>query len=118
MRNYEGQVFEHPETGGNQQVHFAPAREYHDEHLYSSLVEEEPFAFRRFFQTRVFGQEPGHMRFESAGDQRRAQLQRVTSAQCVILRHPNRRAPQSVARCNLSPFFRDLIEEAIRLCDL
>jgi len=35
IRNYEGQIFEYPETGGDQAVQFAPQREYHDEYLYS-----------------------------------------------------------------------------------
>ena len=34
IRNYEGKIFEYPETG-NEQVQFAPQREYHDEYLYS-----------------------------------------------------------------------------------
>ena len=33
IRNYEGEIFEYPETGGDQNVQFAPAREYHDEYL-------------------------------------------------------------------------------------
>jgi hypothetical protein len=32
--NYEGKIFEYPETG-NENVQFAPQREYHDEYLYS-----------------------------------------------------------------------------------
>jgi hypothetical protein len=32
---YEGNIFEYPETAGDQSVQFAPAREYHDEYLYS-----------------------------------------------------------------------------------
>jgi L-lysine 2,3-aminomutase len=35
IRNYEGKIFEYPESGGDQSVQFAPAREYHDEYLYS-----------------------------------------------------------------------------------
>src|ERR1700728_2178636 len=35
IRNYEGKIFEYPETGGDQSVPFAPQREYHDEYLYS-----------------------------------------------------------------------------------
>jgi lysine 2,3-aminomutase len=35
IRNYEGKIFEYPETGGDQTVQFAPQREYHDEYLYS-----------------------------------------------------------------------------------
>ncbi len=35
IRNYEGKIFEYPETGGDQSVQFAPQREYHDEYLYS-----------------------------------------------------------------------------------
>src|SRR5439155_26988970 len=35
IRNYEGEIFEYPETG-NGNVQFAPQREYHDEYLYSS----------------------------------------------------------------------------------
>ncbi len=35
IRNYEGQIFEYPESGGDEAVQFAPAREYHDEYLYS-----------------------------------------------------------------------------------
>jgi hypothetical protein len=35
IRNYEGEIFEYPETGGDPKVHVAPAREYHDEYLYS-----------------------------------------------------------------------------------
>ena len=35
IRNYEGNIFEYPETGGDQNVQFAPQREYHDEYLYS-----------------------------------------------------------------------------------
>src|SRR6058998_2294769 len=34
IRNYEGKIFEYPETG-NENVQFAPQREYHDEYLYS-----------------------------------------------------------------------------------
>jgi lysine 2,3-aminomutase len=34
IRNYEGKIFEYPESG-NENVHFAPQREYHDEYLYS-----------------------------------------------------------------------------------
>ena len=34
IRNYEGNIFEYPETG-NENVQFAPQREYHDEYLYS-----------------------------------------------------------------------------------
>ena len=34
IRNYEGKIFEYPETG-NENVQFAPRREYHDEYLYS-----------------------------------------------------------------------------------
>src|SRR6266550_3370965 len=34
IRNYEGKIFEYPETG-NECVQFAPQREYHDEYLYS-----------------------------------------------------------------------------------
>src|SRR4029450_13284140 len=34
IRNYEGKIFEYPETG-NEHVQFAPQREYHDEYLYS-----------------------------------------------------------------------------------
>src|SRR3979490_2806960 len=34
IRNYEGKIFEYPETG-NENVRFAPQREYHDEYLYS-----------------------------------------------------------------------------------
>src|SRR5436190_743890 len=34
IRNYEGEVFEYPETGA-ENVQFAPQREYHDEYLYS-----------------------------------------------------------------------------------
>src|SRR5438094_520839 len=34
IRNYEGKIFEYPETG-NGNVQFAPQREYHDEYLYS-----------------------------------------------------------------------------------
>src|SRR5205807_9110923 len=32
IRNYEGKIFEYPETG-NKNVQFAPQREYHDEYL-------------------------------------------------------------------------------------
>ena len=32
IRNYEGKIFEYPETG-NENVQFAPQREYHDEYL-------------------------------------------------------------------------------------
>jgi hypothetical protein len=35
IRNYEGNIFEYPETGADQTVQFAPQREYHDEYLYS-----------------------------------------------------------------------------------
>ncbi|PYL70972.1 MAG: lysine 2,3-aminomutase, partial [Verrucomicrobia bacterium] len=35
IRNYEGKIFEYPESGGGQIVQFAPQREYHDEYLYS-----------------------------------------------------------------------------------
>jgi lysine 2,3-aminomutase len=35
IRNYEGEIFEYPESGGEKNVQFAPAREYHDEYLYS-----------------------------------------------------------------------------------
>jgi hypothetical protein len=35
IRNYEGKIFEYPETPGAEQVQFAPQREYHDEYLYS-----------------------------------------------------------------------------------
>jgi lysine 2,3-aminomutase len=35
IRNYEGKIFEYPETGGDPNVQFAPQREYHDEYLYS-----------------------------------------------------------------------------------
>ncbi len=35
IRNYEGKIFEYPETAGDAQVQFAPQREYHDEYLYS-----------------------------------------------------------------------------------
>ena len=35
IRNYEGKIFEYPESGGDQSVQFAPQREYHDEYLYS-----------------------------------------------------------------------------------
>jgi lysine 2,3-aminomutase len=35
IRNYEGKIFEYPEAGGDPSVIFAPAREYHDEYLYS-----------------------------------------------------------------------------------
>ena len=31
IRNYEGKIFEYPETG-NENVQFAPQREYHDEY--------------------------------------------------------------------------------------
>ena len=34
IRNYEGKIFEYPEIGGDP-AHFAPRREFHDEHLYS-----------------------------------------------------------------------------------
>ena len=34
IRNYEGKIFEYPETG-DENVQFAPQREYHDEYLYS-----------------------------------------------------------------------------------
>src|SRR6201990_1423288 len=34
IRNYEGKIFEYPESG-NENVQFAPQREYHDEYLYS-----------------------------------------------------------------------------------
>ena len=34
IRNYEGKIFEYPETA-NGNVQFAPQREYHDEYLYS-----------------------------------------------------------------------------------
>jgi lysine 2,3-aminomutase len=34
IRNYEGKIFEYPEIGGDA-AHFAPRREFHDEHLYS-----------------------------------------------------------------------------------
>src|SRR5437879_10462709 len=34
IRNYEGKIFEYPELG-NENVQFAPQREYHDEYLYS-----------------------------------------------------------------------------------
>ena len=34
IRNYEGKIFEYPESG-NEHVQFAPQREYHDEYLYS-----------------------------------------------------------------------------------
>jgi hypothetical protein len=34
VRNYEGKIFDYPETG-NENVLFAPQREYHDEYLYS-----------------------------------------------------------------------------------
>ena len=34
IRNYEGKIFEYPETG-NENLQFAPQREYHDEYLYS-----------------------------------------------------------------------------------
>ena len=34
IRNYEGKIFEYPEIG-NENVQFAPQREYHDEYLYS-----------------------------------------------------------------------------------
>jgi L-lysine 2,3-aminomutase len=34
IRNYEGKIFEYPESG-DQTVQFAPQREYHDEYLYS-----------------------------------------------------------------------------------
>ena len=32
IRNYEGKIFEYPETG-DENVQFAPQREYHDEYL-------------------------------------------------------------------------------------
>jgi hypothetical protein len=32
IRNYEGKIFEYPETGADQTVQFAPQREYHDEY--------------------------------------------------------------------------------------
>ena len=35
IRNYEGKIFEYPETGGDETVQFAPQSEYHDEYLYS-----------------------------------------------------------------------------------
>jgi lysine 2,3-aminomutase len=35
IRNYEGKIFEYPETGADPNVQFAPQREYHDEYLYS-----------------------------------------------------------------------------------
>jgi lysine 2,3-aminomutase len=35
IRNYEGKIFEYPETGADPSVQFAPQREYHDEYLYS-----------------------------------------------------------------------------------
>ena len=35
IRNYEGKIFEYPETDGDQSVEFAPQREYHNEYLYS-----------------------------------------------------------------------------------
>jgi lysine 2,3-aminomutase len=35
IRNYEGKIFEYPETGSDVSVQFAPQREYHDEYLYS-----------------------------------------------------------------------------------
>ena len=35
IRNYEGQIFEYPEAGANEPLQTAPAREYHDEYLYS-----------------------------------------------------------------------------------
>src|SRR6266581_1315551 len=34
IRNYEGKIFEYPETG-SENLQFAPQREYHDEYLYS-----------------------------------------------------------------------------------
>lgn len=34
IRNYEGKIFEYPETG-TENLQFAPQREYHDEYLYS-----------------------------------------------------------------------------------
>lgn len=35
IRNYEGKIFEYPETGADPAIQFAPQREYHDEYLYS-----------------------------------------------------------------------------------
>jgi len=35
IRNYEGKIFEYPETSGDETLQFAPQREYHDEYLYS-----------------------------------------------------------------------------------
>jgi lysine 2,3-aminomutase len=35
IRNYEGKIFEYPETAADPNVQFAPQREYHDEYLYS-----------------------------------------------------------------------------------
>ena len=35
IRNYEGQIFEYPETGGEKRRSSRPQREYHDEYLYS-----------------------------------------------------------------------------------
>ena len=49
IRNYEGKIFEYPETG-NEQVQFAPQREYHDEYLsYCS----HPLVFERSEQGRL-----------------------------------------------------------------
>ena len=35
IRNYEGKIFEYPETGTDPNVQVAPQRAYHDEYLYS-----------------------------------------------------------------------------------
>ena len=35
IRNYEGKIFEYPETGADPSAQFAPQRQYHDEYLYS-----------------------------------------------------------------------------------
>jgi len=45
IRNYEGKIFEYPETG-NETVQFAPQREYHDEYLYSWLIAATGFTAR------------------------------------------------------------------------
>jgi lysine 2,3-aminomutase len=53
IRNYEGKIFEYPETG-NENLQFAPQREYHDEYLtrkcypfaQSSQPSERHLAFR------------------------------------------------------------------------
>ena len=53
IRNYEGKIFEYPETGGDQNVQFAPQREYHDEQC-RTLISQARKPSRSAVSTRGF----------------------------------------------------------------